>query len=321
MLVRAKGRFDNAGKFSSTEDTYLQLGNCEKIGNTKAGGQLTLDADIKDVNQVFHHQGPFSQTSGKGGINVVTPEDVTIDRDITGEGGVGIIAPNIDVMGQIDTSNYVLLQATGGHINIGADMSSKTLVFDAKGTFNNVAAKIIGINVGISAAEVNNLSRGSEQYRNFIRTSGQNINPNFHWGSTDGGIVQGYDEYIQSRSGNINNYGGTLQGTHYLQLKAAEDILNQCNTRYVQGKYDTIWYFDQARIIGGSGVEYTETNPETGQLETRNLGLSMSSGGKVINNASYIGSVGDNFIQANKGCQHRARYQQYVSKNKTKSTW
>ncbi|MDQ2995285.1 MAG: hemagglutinin repeat-containing protein, partial [Pseudomonadota bacterium] len=171
---------------------------------------------------------------------------------------------------------------------------------NAQKGYYNLGGKINGDVVFANAANIHNITRHSKAAR--------------HYGSNDvgrSGVINGRSmAFLNANAGNVENHGGIIRAGNYLEITAQGDVLNNCNIKSHQGKYDVIKTFDHGLIAGGDGQD------------REGLGLYIKAEGKVVADASDFISNGDNYIEGVQGVNFKARHHTYVAKDEhEKSSW
>lgn len=210
----------------------------------------------------------------------------------------------ISTQGDISLSDGVHSQSL--YLNSSANIHTNKLIytegliqFEAKGSYNNWGGTLNGDVVSIKSANIRNITAAS--------VLGQ---ANTYYPVSDSGVINARSKgFLEATEGNVENHGGIIRAGDYLQVLAANDILNLCNERAYQGKHDIIKEFDPGLISGGNGQS------------SDGLGLYIRAGGKVISDASQFVSLGDNYIEGVKGVEFQERHHTYVSKDKKKKKY
>lgn len=107
----------------------------------------------------------------------------------------------------------------------------------------------------------------------------------------------------------IVNRAGVIQSPIYVQLVTDQgDIINEAVQHTIRGEYGDMQKYTPAQILGGSGTE-------------QGCGALIKAGGKIINDASTIQSVGNNYLEGNNGVEALPLYNQYLSYYKKWDNW
>jgi hypothetical protein len=200
----------------------------------------------------------------------------------------------------------------------------------AQGNYDNVAGNVTGDIVACEAARIRNLSAEAlkysdqkkiedEQLAKFYKRYGVEYQPQDPLRNDldakasaargTGGTILGREVYLNATQTNIENHGGVIKGTDYLQGIAKQDIVNRCNVIETKGKHDTIKTFDKGIMSGGFGQNH------------KGVGMHLEAGGSIYNLGSTFVSDGSNFLHAKHGVEVITQHHTYVSEHKKDRTW
>jgi adhesin HecA-like repeat protein len=126
----------------------------------------------------------------------------------------------------------------------------------------------------------------------------------------DRGVIAGTETMLDAKEDSIINRSGILQASGYLELKAEHgDIQNLCTESDVRGAYDTMKAYHLGHMLGGTGAGHD------------GIGFYADAGGRFVNDASEISSIGSNYIVGEHGIDLEARKHTYVSYHRHTRTW
>ncbi|NNM60242.1 MAG: hypothetical protein HKM04_10580 [Legionellales bacterium] len=305
------------------ENNFLNLEGKNGIFNG------TVDADkayvkcesMPDAESLIVGENKYKNFHVSDTLGVSTNDGVNLNKSINRTCGLDLEGHSIFFNTDYQTEHDISLTSNTGDIYVNKNVEANNFYADSKAslyTFQNVQAndtaflksELSYLNVGgnvqgrkvyIDASEFKNITRGSEIF--------ESLHSTLQGYAGNGGVVKGEETLIEARNGNIENYGGVLQGTKYLQGITKGDIYNVANISEYEGKYDTISQFDSAFMHGGTGEGH------------EGVGLYLQAGGIMANVGSTVGSEGTNYINAKKGIESTVLYDSYISYKHKKKKW
>ncbi len=200
----------------------------------------------------------------------------------------------------------------------------------AQGNYDNVAGNISGDVVACEAARIRNLSAEALKYSDQKKAEDEalaklckkygvkyepqdpllnDLDASASAARGTGGTILGREVYLTAIKSNIENHGGVIKATEYLQGVAKQDIINRCNVIETKGKHDTIKTFDPAIMSGGAGQNHN------------GIGLHLEASGTIYNQGSTFISEGSNFLHAKQGVEIITQHYTYVSEHKKHRKW
>lgn len=303
---------------------------CEMVGDH---GDLAgyVDADnlsvrlknMPDAADLVERSGKYEDTHVSHMLNVVTQDGIHLNKQINRDCGLDLEGHSIDFNTKYKTDKNVILKSTVGDIYIQKDLKARNIAaesaaslytkqnvhadekiyFKAKQSYCNIGGNITGDEVAVQAAEVKNITKGSDIYKN--------LDSNLQKEAGNGGIIAGRKVYIEAVKDNVENHGGVLKGQEFLQIVAEGDVLNIANVKTEKGKHGIVKTFDPAVINGGDGkAEGCE-----------DVGLYIQAKGKFKNIGSVVQSQGTNCIEAKQGIESIALHHTYISEKGTKRSF
>lgn len=174
-------------------------------------------------------------------------------------------------------------------------MSRGITQFEAKGGYYNLGGALLGKIVAVKASEIKNITPGSmAATQSYALPMGS------------GGIIHGSaGTYLQATEKDIENDGGKISSDTYTQLLAKGDVYNVDNVGSHVAVYSVgsaiVQDFNGALIAGGAGTE-----------ASHGFGVYIQAGGKVIQRASDIVSLGANYVEGDGGIVQGVEQQTYT---------
>ncbi|MFN7097061.1 MAG: hypothetical protein ACK4PR_05845, partial [Gammaproteobacteria bacterium] len=296
-------------------ENYLEMtgkqGNIQ--GYTNADNASVTFEKMPDAADLITRTGKHEDFHVSHNLHVSTDDGIHLNKPINRSCGLDIEGHSIDFNTDYQTQQNVLLTSKVGDVYIQKNIAAKNVAVDsaaalytkqqvlaqeqvqfkAKVSYYNVGGNILGDQVAIEAAEVKNITKNSAGF--------DKLNPALQNNAGNGGVIGGRQVFVEATEGNVENHGGVMKGTEYLQVIANEDVLNIANVTTKQGKHDVIKEFDPAVMHGGSGEGHD------------GVGLFVRAGGKFVNEASVVQSQGTNYINAKKGIESKVLHHTYVS--------
>ena len=173
-------------------------------------------------------------------------------------------------------------------------MSLGITQFEAKGGYYNLGGALLGKIVAVKASEIKNITPGSiAATQSYALPMG------------NGGIIHGSaGTYLQATEKDIENDGGKISSDTYTQLLAKGNVYNVDNVGSHVAVYSVgsaiVQDFNGALIAGGAGNE-----------ASHGFGVYIQAGGKVIQSASDIVSLGSNYVEGDGGIVQGVEQQTY----------
>lgn len=322
---------------SITADMYEHSGHVKKIGDEKndcfsvkakqaeLSGSSGINNGVydiekfKDGEKFFSGKGHYAKYEFKTGLDYKTKEEISINK-INRECDLDLEASKIDWNATLSNKHTLRLKSTKKNITITNDLDVKDLWVDSNkdikinskvngqeimqmisgGVLYNLGGSLTGKTVQLKASDIFNITRDSEKAK---QDFGIKI-------GNSGVINASKDALLEATTGNIENHGGMIRGGEYAQLIAKKDILNMCNIKERQGRYDVIKEFVPGLITGGKG-----------SAETNEVGLLVKAGGKVIADASDFIAAGSVNLSGKQGVEFKACSHTYVAKDEWEKKW
>ncbi|MDP3561443.1 MAG: hemagglutinin repeat-containing protein [Legionellaceae bacterium] len=299
---------------------YVQTKTAVLDGSTDLDNGYYDIEHLGDGTQFAAGRGKYSLYMASESLSYVTKDSFHLSDSVARDCDLLVQASDISFSANYNnTQRDLTFISTVGDVTLTSHIQSKNLYaksardilmnnsintsaaacFEAAGGFYNYGGLLNGDMVSVKAAEIKNITQGSNAAQGSRLAMG---------GS--GMINARHNLFLESTKGNIENHGGILRGGDYAQLIAEGDVRNLCNERVYQGKYDVQKEFSGALISGGSGT-----------AETEGIGLYVKAKGQVISDASDFISNGSNYIEGVKGVHFTARQHTYIAGEDTDDRW
>lgn len=301
----------------------LEADSANLNGKVKAENAIVDVVHLSNAHTLVSRTGKYTDFYVSNAFGLHTDDDIRLEQPIQRNCGLSITARSVYMGTDYHTSHDVVLKSTAGDVSLYSNLQANNIFVDSARhlyTARNVHGQQIVqftaaqdyINLGGHVQGDDVVSCKAATIKNYYFQShelDQLPTSLKKWMGHDGSI-QGRQVFLEATQGNIENHGGVIRGTEYLQAIATQgSIINQYSVQQQHGKYDTIKTFTPAIMAGGSG------------LDDQHIGLYLSANGKVINNGSTLYSEANNYIQANQGFECVGQSHTYTSYHKEKSKW
>jgi hypothetical protein len=298
---------------------YVQAKSADLRGTANFDNAHYEIEHFADRTEFVTGSGRFSAYFACDSLALATKDNFHLQDTIQRDCNITVQASDIAFNANYNSKHDLTLVSTEGNVSLGSQINANNIYaksarhiytnnqvsaalvisFDAEGSYNNLGGVVNADTVAIKAAEIRNVTRGSNV---------GSLNSGLSVGS--GGVINGRSKlFMEATSGDIVNHGGVIRAGEYAQLLAKGSVRNLCNERVSQGQYDAIRNFDGGLIAGGTGAQ------------TDGVGLYIKAGGKVISDASDFVSNGTNYIEGEQGVEFTARQHTYVSRDTTERKW
>lgn len=277
--------------------------------------------NISDASGLVMARGRYDRFKVSDGFALETDAHLNINRPILRQCGLDLTGFSVQFNTPYQTPHDIQLRSTLGDITLSKDLRARNIysdsagqtyttskivasqdaAFKSKGAHYNLGGDINASVIYVEAAEIKNITQGSKIY--------SQLTPQLKQITGASGAMHGSEVYLNAVLGNIENHGGVLEGSRFLQGVATGSILNIANEKLIRAKHDYLKEYDPAVILGGDG------------LDDEHIGLVLQSDGKLINDASTIFSVGNAYIDAKGGVESAARHHTYIAGKEKKRTW
>lgn len=304
---------------------------------------------LPGAENFISRKGKYANFVVSDNLTFETDDAINLSEPIKRDCGLDITGRSVTVHTDYKTTQDLHFRSTKGDVRLYSNLQSrnlsvesaqnlyttqninanKAIVLRANGYYDNVGGNVTADIVSCEADRVRNLSGGAlkyseqkkaqdEHYAKRHKHSNKEYEPrdplhdldaNARAEQGSGGVIMGREVYLHARKSDIENYGGVVKGTDYLQGTAKRDIVNRCNVTETKGKHDLIKTYDKGVMGGGNG------------LNNDGIGMYLDAGRHVTNIGSSFISDGSNYIHAKKGFDSRTQHHTYVSKHKKESTW
>jgi hypothetical protein len=254
---------------------------------------------LKQLNYQTEDSLYVNQPYQRGSDLFVQAKEVQWDSAISGNQWIGLQSTAGDVsLTQDMTLGGLWVKSAGKLYTNHAIKTEEDIQLQAADSYYNLGGTLNGKRVVVSAAEIFNVTHGSE----FA------LQHTWQHAIGDSGVFNGRQQtFLRSTVGNIENHGGIIRGGEYAQLVSARDVKNVCNVRSYQGSHDVIKEFDAALISGGRGSEATQ-----------GVGLYIKADGRTYLDASDFIADGDIYVESEKDIEFAARSHTYISRKEKK---
>lgn len=307
LVIEADRKLEMAAsseiKAINLDDTFLAL----KAPNGNLDGKIsavTLALEIENLDDpnglIANRRGKyFEKINVSKELGLKVNADIDLDQ-INRNCGLNVEARSVALSTDYKTAYDVRFKSTDGDVRFQSNVSAANVYGDSAANLyvsGNIDAQNQVIfhakkdfdNYGNISADVISIDAG--RIRNFQRS------------------MQGRQIYLEAKETDIQNFGGAIRASEYLQAVANRDITNVCHTNVFNGEYDLIKTFDPAIMQGGIGID------------DQRVGLYLKAGGIVLNDASILSSGANLYIEADKGFRSIAESWTYRSYHKVERTW
>lgn len=299
----------------------LEAHSANLNGEVKAENAIVDVAHLSEAHTLVTRTGKYTDFHVSNALDLRTDADLRLEQPINRNCGLSITGRSVYMGADYKTNHDVVLKSTVGDVSLYSNLQANNIFVDSASHLYTTR-NIHGQQVVQFTANQDYINLGGHVQGDVVSCKAATIK-NYHFQSHEldqlpaplkklmgqAGSLYGRQVYLEATQGNIENHGGVIRGTQYLQAIARGSIINQCSIKNQKGKHDIIKTFMPAVMAGGTG------------LDNENTGLYLSADGKVINNGSILSSEANNFIHAKQGLECIGQSHTYISHHKVKRKW